>query len=123
MAKSRGRDASISRGTLPLNTTRHVAINPLGISYPSPTPIVITSLPRSAITYRLEPDITPLPTPPNRVAQNATGNNLYRPTPVTKKLSVCKNRSIRKEVIFATGNGGRNGMKTARFTRNSKVKC
>jgi len=122
MAKSRGRDVSISRGTLPLNTTRYVAINPLGISYPSPA-IVNPSLPRSPLFNRLLPDITPQPTPPNRVAKNATGNNLYRPSPVTKEVSTCKNRDIRKQVIFATGQSGRNGMKTARYTQASKVKC
>jgi len=126
MAKSRGRDASISRGTLPLNTTRFVVqlhgVNPLGVSLPSPT-IVPANLPRSSRLNRLLPDVTPLPTPPNRVAKNATGNNLYQPTPNTKKVTVCQSRAIRKEVLFAIGKGGRNGMKHARFTNNSKVKC
>jgi len=122
MAKSRGRDVSISRGTLPLNTTRYVAINPLGISFPSP-PVIAPMLPRPALLNRLLPDITPQPTPPNRVAKNATGNNLYRATQVAKEVSTCKNRDIRKQVLFATGQSGRNGMKTARYTPSSKVKC
>jgi len=121
MAKSRGRDVSITRGTLPLNTTRYVAVNPLGISNPSP--IVVASPTRSYVVQRDAYDITPQPTPSNRVAKNATGNNLYRPHPNTKKVTVCKSRAIRREVLFATGYGGRNNMKTARFTRNSKVKC
>lgn len=122
MAKSRGRDVSITRGTLPLSTTRYV-VNPLGVSIPSPTPIVIATPHRSALKLRNAPDVTPQPTPVNRVAKNASGNNLYRSATPTKEVSICKNRSIRKEVLFALGHGGRNGMKTARYTRNSKVKC
>jgi len=121
MAKSRGRDVSITRGTLPLNTTRYVAVNPLGISNPSP--IVIASATRSYVGPRDAYDITPQSTPANRLAKTATGNNLHRPHPISKKFKVCKNRSIRKEVLFATGYGGRNNMKTARFTKNSKVRC
>jgi len=122
MAKSRGRDASISRGTLPLHTTRPVVINPLGIYIP-PSPVIAPMLPRPAIKNRLLPDVTPLATPANRVAKNAAGNNLYRPATLAKEVSICTNRAVRKEVIFATGKSGRNGMKTARFTPNSKVKC
>jgi len=57
------------------------------------------------------------------MAASTAGNNLYKPHPLTKAVSVCKNRSVRKEVLFATGNSGRNGMKTARYNANSKVKC
>lgn len=124
MAKSRGRDVSITSGTLPLNTTRIVGISPLGQSYftPAPTPIADAIVTRSRPIIRNS--VTSLPTPSNRVAKHAPGpNNLYRPTTATKEITACQSRGIRREVIFATGKGGRNGMKTARFTPNSKVKC
>jgi len=124
MARNRGRDVSITSGTLPLNTTRLVGISPLGFpSFSSPqTPIAdaITTRSRSRITNGL----TSLPTPSNRVVKTPPGaDNLYRPAQTTQIKTVCENRHIRREIIFATGKGGRNGMKTARFTPNSKVKC
>jgi len=123
MAKSRGRDVSITRGTLPLNTTRLLGISPLGVPFSAPqTPIADTIIARSRPV--ISNGIKSLPTPSNRVAKAPAGaDNLYRPAQTTQVKTVCQNRHIRREVIFATGKGGRNGMKTARFTPNSKVKC
>lgn len=124
MAKSnRGRDVSITRSDLPLTTTRLMGVTPLGISFAA-TPVLLPAPVGPANVKRLA-DVTPLhATPANRVAKNAPRNdNLYRPTPVSKDVKVCKNRSIRKQVLFASGKGGRNGMRSARYTRNSKVKC
>lgn len=124
MAKSRGRDGTITRDTLPLDTTRSVAINPLGSTYsPTQTQIVIRAAYLPAPIVRPGNDITPYATPLRRVAPNAAGDNLYKPNKAPEKVTVCKDRSIRREVLFALGHGGRNGQKSARFNPNSKVKC
>lgn len=118
--KSRGRDVTITTGTVPLNPTRLMGVSPLGVPFASPS-IVTPSYTRS------HPQVVSItasqPTPSNRMAKNATRNNLYSPAPLPKKVSICAGRHIRKQVLFAIGKGGRNGQKTARYTRNSKVKC
>lgn len=124
MAKSRGRDGTITRDTLPLDTTRPMAINPLGSTYsPAQAQVVLRTAYLPAPIVRPGNDITPYATPLRRVAQNAPGNNLYKPDKAPQKVTICKDRSIRREVLFALGHGGRNGQKSARFTPNSKVKC
>lgn len=123
MAKNRGRDVSITRSNLPLTTTRLLGVSPLGIPFSTPALPAPNAISPS-VRRIIENNLTVQPTPPNRVAKNVSRNdNLYRPTPIPPKVKACQNRTIRKQVIFATGKGGRNGMKTARYTPNSKVKC
>jgi len=119
--KSRGRDGSISSFTAP-RPTRLMGVTPLGVTYSAQTPISDAVITGSRLPL---PSVTPInPTPKTRVAPHGPGtDNLYRPAPFSKKLTICQSRNIRREVLFATGNGGRNGMKTARFNANSKVKC
>lgn len=120
--KSRGRDVTITTGNVPLNPTRLIGVSPLGVPF-AVTPAIAPATPTRSPTLPSY-SVKSLPTPPNRVATATPRNdNLYRPAQVTKEVSICANRHIRREVIFATGKGGRNGMKHARFTPNSKVKC
>jgi len=124
MAKSRGRDGTISSSRTAPPTTRL-----MGLTYPAvstPTLSFVTpALTRTILTTPFIDNSGVYPAPARRMAAAPTrAVKLYSGTAsATSQKSVCKNRGIRREVLFAQGKGGRNGMKTARFTRNSKVKC
>jgi len=123
MAKSRGRDGSISSTQTAPHTTRLLGPRYLAVPMPSLS-FVSPNLNRTIIPAPNTYDASITATPTRRVAASTPGNvTLYRPATATATNSICKNRAVRREVLFAQGKGGRNGMKTARFTRNSKVKC
>lgn len=123
MAKSKGRDNSITRGTLPLDTTRSIRLSPVSLTFPAPQVQGADYAGPVRLTRIIDtPSVVPAGT--RRIPRTQAGNdNLYRPSPVTKAVKVCQDRNSRREVIFALGKGGRNGMKKARHTQNSKVKC
>ena len=49
-------------------------------------------------------------------------SSLLRRT-VDKRREICDTRAVRREMVFATGSSGRNGVRTYRRTHRSKVGC